>query len=591
MVGFSNLHFDYPIIHDLMVNPHTFDYNKGYQLAMQIIKTDRAFDIIRPADRYIPQVDLFKINHFDNANKRTTLKAIQFAMRAESVEDLPIEVGTNLTPEQMDQLIHYNIHDVTETERFLEKNLHLIDLRKELYNDGVLTGDVLNFSDTKIGEQYLIKKIGRAKCYTGSKARQTFRESVNFKDVVLPKISYRTEEYEKVVEWFKNQIVYTTGGELPKLEVKLAGLDFFFGVGGVHASVESKYFESNETHVILDVDVSGMYPAIATVNNFAPEHLADCFVEPYKQLQTDRNQYKKGTAKNAMFKLAQNSVFGKSDNVFSCFYDPKFPKQITVNGQLQLLQLVEMFDLIPGVQIIQANTDGVTAYLPRSMQYLFNLWKDIWQTETGLKLEEVEYSKMWIRDVNNYLCLKTNGEVKRKGAYWYPIEPKDYDGVWNKDFSMLVVQRATEQCLVQGWSPEVAVKLITDKFDFMKRYKTPGGANVYIGTEKMQKTVRYYVSKSGHHMKKIATPKGKIGDFKRANGLTDSFYDKIKSEIPEGTWDARIHTKNKSRYEAVTTSIESGRLVKACNQVKDFNWNDVDWEYYIEEIKKLLIGV
>lgn len=588
-VGFNNLHFDYQVLHDLLINPYTFDQNRAYQLAMQIIKSDRGFgfNLVKPEERILKQIDLYKINHFDNANKGVSLKSLQFAMRAESVEDLPIEVGTILRPDQMDQLIRYNIHDVTETERFLEKNLHLIQMRQELIDSGDLRGDVLNFSDTKIGEQYLIHKIGRAKCYNGGRAKQTFREFVYLKDVILPKIGYYTDAFDEPREWFSRQIIQVKGGEQPKFQKKLAGIEFFFGVGGVHASVDRQVFESNDDYIIKDVDVSGMYPAIATVNRFAPEHLKDVFNKPYDQLQVDRNRYKKGTSKNKMFKLAQNSVFGKADNVFSCFYDPKYPKEITVNGQLQLLQLAEMFAMIPGLYLIQVNTDGVTAYVPRKLEYLFKFWMSVWEKETGLKLEEVDYKKMWIRDVNNYVAQKMNGETKLKGAYWWPKTDDDYEGNWSKDFSMMIVQKVTEQCLVNDKQPEKIIKAFTDKFDFMKRYKTSKGAAVYIGETKMLKTVRYYVSKSGQPMKKITDAKG--SGFKKANGISDKLYAEVMKEIGPDVWDARIHTKNKSKYADSTVSIESGYLVKECNRASDFCWEDVDWQYYIDEVNKLLI--
>lgn len=180
-------------------------------------------------------------------------------------------------------------------------------------------------------------------------------------------------------------------------------------------------------------------------------------------------------------------------------------------------------------------------------------------------------------------------KIKAKGCYWYPKEEKDYIGVWNKDFSMMVVQKAVEKCLIDNLNPEIVVKLICDPFDFMIRYKTQGQAKVYIGQKEMLKTVRYYVSTAGEPMKKIAPPKGEVGDYKRANGLEDKFYEEIKASIPKGTWDARIHTKNKSKYESVTTNIENGRKVKCCNVASDFNWADVDYEYYINEIKKLEI--
>lgn len=599
MVGYNSLSFDYPIVHELLTMPYTFDASKAHLLGTQIISAGNYGqnpNSIRFQDRIIPQLDLVKVNHFDNANRRVSLKSLQVAMRLDSVEDLPYNPNVDLSSEQMDNLIQYGIHDVMATEAFLKKCKPMIRMRQELLENGVLSGDVLNYSDVKIGTEYLIRKIGRQKCFlSGSKPRQTIRASIPFSTVILPKIQYRTESFRQILEWFKNQTIWVGGETRPSLKTPLAGLQFHFGVGGVHASVESKVFETNDTHVIKDIDVSGMYPAVATVNDFAPEHLGQDFVAAYKQLSIDRKQHPKGSTMNLLLKLANNGVFGNSNNPFSCFYDPKFTYSITINGQLQLLQLVELLSLIPGVELIQANTDGITAYVPRTVENFFDLWCNDWEAQTGLKLEHVPYRKMWIRDVNNYLAIDMKGNIKRKGAYWYPRKDDDYQGSsgsnWNKDFSMMVVQKATEQVLVHGHRVEDVIRLFSDPFDFLLRYKTPAGAKLFIGDKEQLKTVRYYVSTKGEPMKKIATPKGEIGHYKRKNGISDETYRTVLSQIPQGVWDERIHTKNKSKYAAVVTSIESGKLVKECNHIRNFSWRDVDYDYYISEIKKLLIGV
>jgi hypothetical protein len=594
MVGFNNLGFDWPIVSELMNNPYTFTYQTAHHLSQTIIGSQKygqtPFGIIPVRERIIPQIDLVKINHFDNKNRRTPLKSLQFAMRLPSVEDLPVPFDRDLTLEEMELVLPYNYNDVRATEEFLRKCEHLIDMRKELLDNGVLSGDVLNFSDVKIGAEYLIKKIGRTKCFSGNKPLQTPRHSVAFKDIILQKITFYSEPYQAVLDWFKTQTVYNKMEETPSYECKLAGLDFKFGLGGVHGSVENKKYESSKTHVIRDIDVSGMYVSVAVANGFAPEHLGKDFSVAYKQLQLDRLQYKKGTSMNATLKLAGNGAYGKSNDMFSCFYDPQYTFTVTANGQLQLLQLVETLSMIPRLEIIQANTDGITVYMPREVEPYFNLWKSDWEYITGLKLEEVDYSKMWISDVNNYMALTVDGKIKNKGRYFFPRDWKDYDGIWNKDFSCLVVQKVIEQVLINGWKAENLIKCMTDPFDFMIRYETPGGAKVYIGDKECSKTVRYYVSTKGEPMKKIAEPKGELGTYKRKNSLSDAYFEKIMKEIGPGVWDERIHTSNKKKYEMVTTSIERGRLVKECNIASKFDWSDVDFDYYIQEINKLYIG-
>lgn len=592
MVGYNNLRFDFPIINQFLNQPYTFDERKAYDFCKQIFTFSYGLNplLVPYRERQIAQLDLMKINHFDNKNKRCRLKDLEVAMRMPTVVDLPYEPDGNLTESQIEELVAYGKHDVYATERFLKHCKPAIELRLDLLNRGILGGDVLNYSDVKIGVEYLIKRIGRSNCFIkGSTPKQTIRNSVSFKNIILPQTKFLNSEYQNVLEWFAGQTVHMKATERPSLETNLAGIDFKFGVGGVHASVNNKTYHSTDTHIIKDVDVSGMYVSVAIANGFAPEHLGKAFVEAYAQVKQERGMYPKGTSMNATMKLAGNGAFGNFNNEYSPLFDPQCLYTVTINGQLQLLQLVERLSMVPGLEIIQANTDGVTAYLPRSAEMWFNMQCKAWEQDTRLQLEEVNYKSMFIRDCNNYLAIDDKGKIKRKGAYWYPTTWSEYEGWWNKDFSMMAVQKAVEKSLIFGWNVADILQTMTDPFDFMLRYKTPsGGAKVYIGDRLQQKTTRYYVSTKGEPMKKIAKPKGKIGAFKRKNKISDSYYEKILNEVGDA-WDERIHTFNKKTYSEVVTSVESGWKVKECNNIKDFSWSDVDYNYYIEEAEKLLV--
>lgn len=592
MVGFNNIGYDYFLIHELLVNPQTFTYQKAFEISQKIIegmRGGRGMKRIAYFNRIIPQIDMMKVCHFDNKAKMTSLKALQFAMRSESVEDLPFDIRP-LNDQEKDLLCQYNVHDVVETEKFFLKNEHAIDMRREYITDGILKGDVLNYSDVKIGTEYLITRLGKNKCYAGGKPRQTFRTVIDYRNIILPKIKFRTEKYQAVLNWFMQQSINVTGGTRPKLETELCGLKFDFGVGGVHASADGKIFHTDGDYQIIDIDVAGMYPAVAIANKFAPEHLGESFNLVYAQIKADRARYAKGTPRNAALKLAGNGAYGNSNNPYSPLYDPKFTFSITVNGQLQILQLVEMIDLLPDCELIQANTDGITIRLKKGTEDFFYFWYKEWERMTGLVLEEVLYNRMWIRDVNNYIAETMEGKLKRKGAYWYPTNEKEYDGWWNKNFSNHASRIAAEKYMTHGYPIVNTLKMLTDPFDFMLRYKATGASQLFIGEEKQLRTVRYYVSVAGQPMKKVSPPKGKLGEFKRRSKVDDSVFKSVMNEIGEGVWDERIHTKNKSKYSIRETSIEAGWNIKQCNHVKNFNWRDVDWNYYIEEAKKLIIG-
>jgi hypothetical protein len=154
----------------------------------------------------------------------------------------------------------------------------------------------------------------------------------------------------------------------------------------------------------------------------------------------------------------------------------------------------------------------------------------------------------------------------------------------------MCVPKAVEQVMINNVSVDTALKCVTNKFDFMLRYKTPAGAVIYIGDKPQLKTVRYYVSTKGQPMKKLAKPKGEIDQFKRKSKLEDSYFNKIMAEIGPNVWDERVHTKNKSKYEETSTNIENGWLVKQCNVHSKFDWSDVNYEYYAKEVDKLIVG-
>ena len=72
MIGYNNINFDYPVIHLLWTHPDT-SYQQLYAKANEIIKGESRFGhIIWARDRFTPQIDLYKMHHFDNKAKATS---------------------------------------------------------------------------------------------------------------------------------------------------------------------------------------------------------------------------------------------------------------------------------------------------------------------------------------------------------------------------------------------------------------------------------------------------------------------------------------------------------------------------------------
>jgi hypothetical protein len=184
--------------------------------------------------------------------------------------------------------------------------------------------------------------------------------------------------------------------------------------------------------------------------------------------------------------------------------------------------------------------------------------------------------------------------LKLKGAFWYPRNfPDDISNAqppaWHKDFSAQVVIMAAVAHMVEGVDIERFIYGHADKFDFMCRAKVDRASQLWIGDQEQQRITRYYLATNGAPMKKVSPPaKGaRVGDFKRKSGLSDSEW----ARRPEsGEWSADHHTKNKSKYEIREMGIEAGHLVAECNKAADFDFGRVNYEWYVEKARKLVIA-
>ncbi len=631
MVGFNNKGFDYPVLHALLeVRAKAVTVSgkavakKAYKVAQDLISVQAEHNNARLKE-HIKQIDLFKIHHFDNKARATSLKMIEFNMKSDSIEDLPFPVGTELTDSEIDVLLKYNMHDVIKTLDFYNISLNAIRFRDELSKK--YKRDFTNHNDTKIGKDYFIMQLEKTmpdSCYkkdsTGKKViNQTKRPLIAIKDCLFSYYDFQRPEFQAIFEWFKKQTITETKGvfsdiaedklervamfadmnimrkkfkaeqideelavfkaaypagwidkvelkakkkgqpvysywycwhEAETLNVMVDGFRFDFGTGGIHGSLSSCIVAESDTHQLIDADVSSMYPNIAIANRVYPEHLTDRFCDIYKDVYEQHKSYPKASAENAMLKLALNGVYGDSNNQYSPFYDPQYTMTITINGQLSLCLLAEKLLTIEGLSLVQVNTDGVTVLCPRNMMDRYNTICEAWQQQVGLQLEYANYSKMIIRDVNNYLAFYTDGKVKRKGAY-------QYEGLgWHQDQGGLVIPMAAEANMIYGTDIKDFVQNHKDMYNFMLRTKVPRNSKLMLvmddGTEIQQQNIcRYYACKDG----------GKLV--------------KIMPALIEGGEDRRL-------------SIDSSWNVKTCNNIKDFG-NDIDYDYYIAEAEKLVV--
>lgn len=644
LVGFNNIGFDYPVLHKLIKMRNNVPKNgvtiarKMYQYTQEQIESFNGEfpNTVKESERYIQQIDLFKIHHFDNKARSTSLKMLEFNMRSNNIEDLPFSVGKELTSDECDVLIKYNEHDVQMTRAFYLKSLDMISFREKLTEK--YCRNFLNHNDTKIGKDYFIMKLEESgvKVYKeDDKGRrvmnQTKRSRIDIGNCLFDYYDFKLPAFVAIKEWFAKQKIQETKGVftdieehllgdvakyaemsiskkkfktepttseieqfkkehplgwIDKVELKakkkgesqysywgcwnvaetlnvvVNGFRYDFGVGGIHGSVNNKIARSNKKYVLVDADVSSYYPNMAISNNVYPEHLGTRFCFIYKDMYEQRKSYDKKSAENAMLKLALNGVYGDSNNKFSPFYDTAYTMRITINGQLSLCMLAEKLLSIEGLLVVQINTDGITVALPRNKREQYDKICADWQSTVKLQLEFAEYEKMFIRDVNNYIALYSNGKTKNKGCYEYGKEddgtPNHLKLGWSKNHSSLVIPMAAEAYMLHGKDVREFIISHNNIYDFMLRTKVPRNSRLVIvdgnGIDVPQQNIcRYYPCKSGGKLVKIMPPLQDGGDERRL-------------------------------------SIDSQWNVTTCNDISDFK-GDIDYDYYVEEANKLIIAV
>jgi len=242
----------------------------------------------------------------------------------------------------------------------------------------------------------------------------------------------------------------------------------------------------------------------------------------------------------------------------------------TTTGQLSLLMLIEMLHL-DKFKIVSANTDGVVVLFDNNRIEEFRNVQKRWEKITKFKLEETFYDTLVMSNVNNYLAIKSGDKpldqrVKLKG--WFEIEKQPH-----KNHSMRVVPKALYQYYVHGIDYHKTVYECEDIFDFCKAVKSNKGSYFELhdilsskkNVEKLDKTVRYYVSNKGKKLIKKLPP--------------------LKESVYEGTLFDGVFTKDRS------SEIESKYLITYFNKYfhhSDFLDYDVNYSYYINEIEKIV---
>ena len=521
-VGFNNENFDYPVIHHFINHFEIYEHLDGQDLAQKLYDKsqeiiEQEFSTIADRHKFIYQIDLFKIWHYNNKARMTSLKDLEIAMRMNNIEEMPIHHSQWCQESDIDLILKYNKNDVEATYRFLlttlgkteyslYKGKNKLELRQKLGTKFNIP--CINWPDVKIGEQLILKlysdKTG-TDSYQLKRMGGTPRNKIQLKDCIPHWANFESKEFNSIKNKFKNTTITTIKGSFSE-SVIYHGIKMDYGTGGLHSCAESGVYSADDYWMILDEDVGSLYPSLAIQLGLYPEHLGPEFLEIYdKDIVSVRLSEKiKPKKERDMvimegFKLSANGIYGKSGEESSALYDPLYTMRTTIGGQMFIsLWTEKLVKAIPEIKFLQHNTDGITYLLPRKDLHKAKSVSEEMTKLTGLYIEDNIYTKMVLRDVNNYMAVYENGDVKLKGCF-------EIDKEYHKDPSMRIVPIALKEYYVNNIPISKTIKEHTDIFDFCLRLKTNSKSTPYykyledgkIVNKKLDRTTRYYISNSG----------------------------------------------------------------------------------------------
>ena len=425
MIGYNCDEYDYPILHHMINHYDDYIYLSGEELAQKIYEKSQEiisseFSTVADRNKYVFQVDLYKIWHFDNAAKATSLKNLEVVMNLPFVEDMPFSHDQWISVDNIPKVLKYNKKDVIATSVFLDitqghtefplyKDKNKLHLRYAIQRKFKLP--CINYNDIKLGTELILKLYCEKfnKNIQSVRKLRTPRPEICLKDCLPSWTKFQTSKFDPIVKKFSETVIYN--GEIKgKFEASLIynGIKIYYGTGGAHACIKPGVYDADEEYGIYDVDIDSLYPMLAITQGLYPEHLGPQFIDIYwGEIVKKRIEEKKKPKSERDFvivegfKLAANGSYGKTNEEKSWLYDPLYTLKTTVSGQIFISMWAEYIcENIPDSSILQINTDGITFKLPKKYKDKMLSLSDEITSKCNLTYEMNEYDKMVIRDVN-----------------------------------------------------------------------------------------------------------------------------------------------------------------------------------------------
>lgn len=256
------------------------------------------------------------------------------------------------------------------------------------------------------------------------------------------------------------------------------------------------------------------YPSTMVAYSIAPQHLNKAiFVKMVDYFRLTRLECKHTPDSVKMLiagvpnklsaealKIVINAIYGKFGSDRFWLYDRFAQMQVTINGQLMTMMLIESLELA-GIHVISANTDGIIVKLPKDKEEEFKTITNSWCEANKMTADSERYKLFVKRDVNNYFNVQENGDIEFKGA----LDPKQYIKDLKKGYDMPIVAKAVYEFFVNNTPVMTTLRNHKNILDFCKTQNVGRQYDVVydkvvngqIVTIESQRHVRFYVATNG----------------------------------------------------------------------------------------------
>lgn len=417
-------------------------------------------------------------------------------------------------PKYIKPMLYYNKNDVFLCGEMVRQKPDEVKLRYSISNAfGV---NVLCSARANIADKLTVRFYSDMSGLPPKKfiKERTERTKLSFKKIIFPHIKFKTPELQKMLSEMKEVCITRTNKDAFSKEITFYDTTYTLATGGIHSQDRPRVCKSDDKYVYLHHDYTSYYPSIIISYNIAPKHLNKAtFVKMVDYLKQTRVKCKHTKDEDGLviegvpnkigaeaLKIVINSIYGKLGSELFFLYDRFAQMQVTINGQLMTMTLIEELEL-NGIHVISANTDGIVIKLPRDK---FDVYKEIttrWNETNKMGADFEEYDLIVSRDINNYFDIQTDGTIEYKGA----LDPKQYLKELKKGYDMPVVAIAVFNFFVHNIPVMETLRNHKDILDFCKTQNVGRQFEVvYDVYDKgkithihSQRHVRFYVSTKG----------------------------------------------------------------------------------------------